>query len=85
MIIGVVIIATHIQVAKADCNLNSLISCFLAINDPIITPPPRCCTNLKAQQPCFFQYLKDPDYKKYLTAGAKIVADACGLVFPPNV
>ena len=76
-------IATHIQVAKADCNPLLLISCLPSINDPSIPPPPQCCTNLKAQQPCFCQYLKDPDYKKYLTApGAKKVADTCGVTIP---
>lgn len=48
------------------------------------TPPtPMCCTKLKEQKPCFCQYLKDPNLKKYISSpNAKKVSQACNVPFP---
>lgn len=46
-------------------------------------PTPTCCTKLKEQKPCFCQYLKDPNLKKYISSpNAKKVSQACNVPFP---
>lgn len=81
-----VIISAEIRVAKsADCNPAALAVCLPSITDPSIPPVPACCTNLKAQEPCFCEYLKNPIYAKYINSpGAKKVAATCGVTIPTH-
>lgn len=83
MIIAVtVMIATQIQVIKAaDCNPALLASCLPAAMNPKIKASPECCTNFKAQQPCFCGYLKDPR-NNFDSPGTKNIAATCGVTIP---
>ncbi|MFS7973432.1 putative bifunctional inhibitor/plant lipid transfer protein/seed storage helical [Helianthus anomalus] len=66
----------------ATCNPQDLLPCatFLSSGAP---PSAACCIKLKAQQPCFCGYTKNPSLGKYINSpNAKKVASACGVAIP---
>ncbi|XP_008782311.1 non-specific lipid-transfer protein 2-like [Phoenix dactylifera] len=66
----------------ATCNPSELSPCAGAI---LRSSPPTsaCCAKLKAQQPCFCQYTKNPSLRGYINSpnSRKVVA-ACGVSIP---
>ncbi|XP_022871024.1 non-specific lipid-transfer protein 2-like [Olea europaea var. sylvestris] len=77
-------VAEPLVFAAGGCVMSELLPCASAIASG--TPPSvECCTNLKQQQPCFCQYLKDPSSKQYVNSpNAMKVARACGVSIPTN-
>jgi hypothetical protein len=49
----------------ADCNIAQLVVCKEAVMDGS-KPTAACCSVLRAQEPCFCEYLKDPKFSKYV-------------------
>ncbi|XP_026665764.1 non-specific lipid-transfer protein 2-like [Phoenix dactylifera] len=66
----------------ATCDPSELSPCAGAI---LFSSPPSsaCCAELKAQQPCFCQYAKNPNLSGYINSpnSRKAVA-ACGVSIP---
>ncbi|XP_010926507.1 non-specific lipid-transfer protein 2 [Elaeis guineensis] len=64
------------------CNPSELSPCAGAIlgSSP---PTSACCAKLKAQQPCFCQYAKNPSLKGYINSpNSRKVLAACGVSTP---
>ncbi|WCJ25326.1 Bifunctional inhibitor/lipid-transfer protein/seed storage 2S albumin superfamily protein [Euphorbia peplus] len=78
-----VAIFSEIHMSEAvTCDVMQLVSCAPAMSSDV-PPPSSCCSNLKAQQPCFCGYMKDPSLKQYISSpGAKRVAKDCGIAIP---
>ncbi|XP_044505565.1 non-specific lipid-transfer protein 2-like [Mangifera indica] len=72
----------EVYLAEAACSATELSSCAPAFTSS--SPPSAvCCSKLKAQKPCFCQYLKDPNLKQYVSSpNAKKVASTCGVTLP---
>ncbi|XP_022858637.1 non-specific lipid-transfer protein 2P-like [Olea europaea var. sylvestris] len=83
-VVLVLAVAEPLFFAAEGCVISELQPCASAIVSG--TPPSvECCTNLKQQQPCFCQYLKDPSLGGYVKSpNAKKVARACGVSIPTN-
>ncbi|KAL1556132.1 non-specific lipid-transfer protein 2-like [Salvia divinorum] len=68
--------------AAVECNPIQLVPCLGAIS-PGQNPSPQCCAKLKEQQPCFCQYIRNPQFKPYVDSpNAKKVAAFCGIKPP---
>ncbi|XP_022889815.1 non-specific lipid-transfer protein 2-like [Olea europaea var. sylvestris] len=68
---------------SVTCNPTELSPCMSAISSGS-PPSPLCCSKIKEQQPCFCQYLKNPNLNKYVNSpNAKKIASTCG-VSPPK-
>ncbi|KAK6925336.1 Bifunctional inhibitor/plant lipid transfer protein/seed storage helical domain [Dillenia turbinata] len=79
----VLLLLAQAEVSQAvTCSVSELQPCVGAIT--YSTPPSNdCCTKLKQQKPCFCQYLKDPNLKKFVNnPNAKKVASTCGVSYP---
>lgn len=73
---------TQLSVMAVTCNPAELSPCLSALTGPS-EPTKLCCTKLKVQEPCLCEYLKNPDFRKYLDTGnADKVSKACGVPFP---
>ncbi|XP_057809420.1 non-specific lipid-transfer protein 2-like [Salvia miltiorrhiza] len=84
LFVVVVMAALAHETVAVTCNPMELMPCF----GPITTgaaPTTQCCTNLKAQQPCFCQYKNDPEFKDYIdSANAKKLAATCKVTIPTD-
>ncbi|GMN52527.1 hypothetical protein TIFTF001_021673 [Ficus carica] len=75
---------TPMVVAQVTCDPEQLNSCAGAILFNQV-PSEKCCENVRQQQPCFCQYLKDPSYSSFINSdGAKRVVATCKVQFPTN-
>ncbi|KVI00161.1 Bifunctional inhibitor/plant lipid transfer protein/seed storage helical domain-containing protein [Cynara cardunculus var. scolymus] len=78
----IVLLSSTQKANAATCNPQDLLPCagFLSSGAP---PSKACCGKLKAQQPCFCGYVKNPSLKQYINSpNAKKVASACGVSIP---
>ncbi|KAL8532052.1 hypothetical protein ACS0TY_008599 [Phlomoides rotata] len=85
-VVGLCLVAMLVAVAfeavTADCNPTELSPCLAAITGGQ-SPSADCCSKLKAQQPCFCTYLKNPALQQYVASpNAKKVAGICGVTIP---
>ncbi|XP_057809419.1 non-specific lipid-transfer protein 2-like [Salvia miltiorrhiza] len=84
LFVVVVMAALAHETVAVTCTATELISCL----GPITTgeaPSAECCAKLKEQQPCFCQYINNPQYKPYFDSpNAKKLADACKVTIPTN-
>ncbi|KAI3980435.1 hypothetical protein MKX01_038607 [Papaver californicum] len=73
---------SNMSVSMAACQATELQPCLSAITSP--TPAsPLCCTKLKQQQSCLCQYVKDPNFGKYVNSpNAKKMLQKCGVAIP---
>lgn len=68
--------------SAATCNVVQLTPCAGAISSGS-KPSPACCSNLKAQQGCFCQYIKNPSLGRYVNSpNAKKTLTSCGISLP---
>ncbi|CAI0451419.1 unnamed protein product [Linum tenue] len=68
--------------ALQACNPSQLSSCLPAISTSA-PPTGQCCGNLRQQGPCLCGYLRNPNFRQYLSSpGARKVASACGVPLP---
>ncbi|CAH1420223.1 unnamed protein product [Lactuca virosa] len=66
----------------ATCNPQELLPCAAFLSSGA-TPSVACCSKLKAQQPCFCGYVKNPSLGQYINSpNAKKVVSACGVSIP---
>jgi curli biogenesis system outer membrane secretion channel CsgG len=79
----VVLAATAAETASAaSCNAGQLAACAPAITAGA-RPSASCCSNLKAQQGCFCQFVKNPTYGRYINSpNARKVVASCGVSVP---
>ncbi|CAN0896616.1 Probable non-specific lipid-transfer protein AKCS9 [Linum grandiflorum] len=64
------------------CNPAELSPCAGAIASGA-PPSGACCGKLKQQQPCLCGYIKNPNFRQFVTApGAKAVLRSCGVAYP---
>ncbi|GJZ96200.1 non-specific lipid-transfer protein 2-like protein [Tanacetum coccineum] len=64
------------------CNPQELMPCAAFLSSGA-KPSMACCSKLKAQQPCFCGYMKNPSIGQYINSpNAKKVASACGVPIP---
>ncbi|KVH91222.1 Bifunctional inhibitor/plant lipid transfer protein/seed storage helical domain-containing protein [Cynara cardunculus var. scolymus] len=85
MVVAATILTMEVRVGMAaDCEVLKLTSCLPAFTGgPIPAPDSPCCQNLRSQQDCFCDYMKDPAYNKFLSMpAAKQVAQACSVTIP---
>ncbi|TVU32115.1 hypothetical protein EJB05_23833, partial [Eragrostis curvula] len=57
----------------AECDPKLLLVCVSLVSGS--KPTPDCCTNPHAQHGCLCQYLKDPEYSKYISGNT---LSSCG-------
>lgn len=62
----VVVIAQVHETAAVSCNIAELVSCVPAIKGGETSTTAECCTKLLEQQPCFCEYIKNPECKPYV-------------------
>ncbi|KAG6407407.1 hypothetical protein SASPL_130398 [Salvia splendens] len=68
--------------SAVECNPMKLFPCLGAISSGR-DPSAECCTKLKEQQPCFCEYIRNPQLKPYVDSpNAKKVAAVCGIKPP---
>lgn len=79
----VIVLLGNAQKANAQtCNPQELRLCVVYLSNGA-PPSAACCSKLKAQQPCYCRYTKNPNLGKYLNSpNAAKVATACGLSIP---
>ncbi|KAL4582502.1 hypothetical protein LXL04_007052 [Taraxacum kok-saghyz] len=66
----------------ATCNPQELLPCAAFLSSGA-KPSVACCSKLKAQQPCFCGYAKNPSLGQYINSpNARKVASACGISIP---
>jgi hypothetical protein len=84
LVVMVLVVATvSVGGAAADnCDPSQLSECEPALiggSQPTTT----CCTNLRAQQSCFCQYVHDPNNGKYINSpNAAPTLTKCGIAVP---
>ncbi|EXC20521.1 hypothetical protein L484_027075 [Morus notabilis] len=67
------------------CNALDLISCQQAFSQGSTPPSATCCNKLKVQVPCFCEYAKNPNLRKYFDSpNADKVSSACGVPRRPS-
>ncbi|GJM91162.1 hypothetical protein PR202_ga07509 [Eleusine coracana subsp. coracana] len=82
MLLTLTVIVTARGARADDCKPDQLAVCLPAIVSGS-APTDACCTNLRAQQGCFCQYAKDPNYGKYLNSpNAGRALTTCGIAVP---
>ncbi|EOA25435.1 hypothetical protein CARUB_v10018768mg [Capsella rubella] len=67
---------------KPPCNQIEITDCISAIlyGDK---PTAKCCGEMKAQQPCFCDFIKNPVFNKYVTSPqARAILQSCGIPYP---
>ncbi|KAK1302159.1 putative non-specific lipid-transfer protein [Acorus calamus] len=66
--VALALLVAHVPMTvSVTCDPNELSSCLL----PILfgtTPSTTCCQKLREQQPCFCEYIANPDYQGYITS-----------------
>ncbi|KAI3500148.1 hypothetical protein L1887_35965 [Cichorium endivia] len=83
MCVLVMVVLDDVQMTNAaTCNPQELLPCAAFLSSGA-TPSVACCSKLKAQQPCFCGYVKNPSLGQYINSpNAKKVASACGVSIP---
>lgn len=83
LVVLVVLAAAAAETASAaSCNAGQLAACAPAITAGA-RPSASCCSNLKAQQGCFCQFVKNPTYGRYINSpNARKVVASCGVSVP---
>ena len=79
----VVVAAASAGGASAQlCNAAQLAVCAPAVISGAAPSAP-CCANLRAQQPCFCQYARNPVYSSYINSpNARRTLTSCGIAIP---
>ena len=79
----VAVAATSASGASAQqCNASQLAVCATAVISGS-APTASCCSNLRAQQPCFCQYARNPAYSSYINSpNARRTLSSCGIAIP---
>nr|CAB3497307.1 unnamed protein product [Digitaria exilis] len=68
--------------SAASCSVGQLAVCAPAIESGS-KPSSGCCSNLKAQQSCFCQYIKNPSLGRYVNSpNARKTLTSCGITPP---
>nr|ACG37669.1 nonspecific lipid-transfer protein precursor [Zea mays] len=81
-LVVVVAVASAGGAAAQQCSAAQLAACAPAI---ISGSPPTasCCSNLRAQEPCFCQYARNPAYSSYINSpNARRTLASCGIAVP---
>lgn len=81
-LVVVVAVASAGGAAAQQCSATQLAACAPAI---ISGSPPTasCCSNLRAQEPCFCQYARNPAYSSYINSpNARRTLASCGIAVP---
>ncbi|CAH8251505.1 unnamed protein product [Arabidopsis lyrata] len=65
---------------KEACIVTKLQPCLPAVTNES-PPSTECCRKLKEQHSCFCDYLQNPQFSPYITAGKKVLA-ACKIPYP---
>ncbi|KAI5670323.1 hypothetical protein M9H77_10687 [Catharanthus roseus] len=77
----VVVILGQIWLSQAaDCGIEPLLVCAAAVMDGK-PPTPECCAAVKSKYDCACEYLKNPDYSRFVPLAKKILL-ACKLQIP---
>ncbi|KAL5726542.1 hypothetical protein ACHQM5_009580 [Ranunculus cassubicifolius] len=81
--LALVMLMSTVKVSIAvTCNVYQLSPCTPSITTGS-PPSPACCAQMKAQQPCLCQYIRDPNYSAYInTPNSRKVASTCGVPLP---
>uniref|UniRef100_A0A0D9XLA0 Bifunctional inhibitor/plant lipid transfer protein/seed storage helical domain-containing protein n=1 Tax=Leersia perrieri TaxID=77586 RepID=A0A0D9XLA0_9ORYZ len=78
----VVVVATMMPAAEAQCNAGNLVVCAGAIIGGS-APSATCCSNLRAQSGCFCQYARNPAYASYINSpNARKTLTSCRIAIP---
>ncbi|KAL1540682.1 non-specific lipid-transfer protein 2-like [Salvia divinorum] len=78
----VMVVMAAAMSAGAECDPVQLFPCLGAMSSGQ-DPSAECCTKLKEQQPCFCQYMSNPEFKPYIDSpNARKVAAVCGISTP---
>jgi len=79
----VVVAATSAGGASAQqCNPTQLAVCAPAVINGS-PPTASCCSNLRAQEPCFCLYARNPAYRSYINSpNARRTLTTCGIAIP---
>ncbi|KAI3500152.1 hypothetical protein L1887_35969 [Cichorium endivia] len=85
MCVLVMVVMDNVQMTNAaTCNAQELLPCAVFLVSGA-TPSVACCSKLKAQQPCFCEYVKDPRVGQNINSpNAKKIVSACGVSFPKS-
>ncbi|KAF7098206.1 hypothetical protein CFC21_099965 [Triticum aestivum] len=82
LMLALVLLAEVPGWARAECQVTQLAVCASAILGGT-KPSGECCGNLRAQQGCFCQYVKDPNYGHYVNSPhARETLQTCGIALP---
>lgn len=82
VVVVAVAVASAGGAAAQQCSPAQLAACAPAI---ISGSPPTalCCSNLRAQEPCFCQYARNPAYSSYINSpNARRTLASCGIAVP---
>ncbi|AQK64778.1 nonspecific lipid-transfer protein precursor [Zea mays] len=80
--LALIVAASAGGAAAQQCSAAQLAACAPAI---ISGSPPTasCCSNLRAQEPCFCQYARNPAYSSYINSpNARRTLTSCGIAVP---
>ncbi|KAK8518898.1 hypothetical protein V6N13_017837 [Hibiscus sabdariffa] len=80
--LAVAVLSGETRTAEAmTCDPAQLAPCVPALVSG--APTAECCSNLKEQQPCLCQYMKDPAFSQFVTnPAAKKIASVCNVPWP---
>ncbi|CAG7895500.1 unnamed protein product [Brassica rapa] len=71
-----------VESTKPPCTKIDLTGCWPELFDGT-KPSAQCCGTLKAQQPCYCDFIKNPDLKKFATSReAHLALGFCGIPYP---
>ncbi|KAL8257228.1 hypothetical protein R6Q59_029269 [Mikania micrantha] len=79
-----VLLAGNIEKTSAQqaCDPESLSACTIPFTFGS-EPSKKCCTDLKAQEPCFCDFIRNPSYEQLITSDkAKKLAANCNVTIP---
>ncbi|MQM22254.1 hypothetical protein Taro_055304 [Colocasia esculenta] len=77
------LVASQLPAAEsATCNLNQLLPCSRAYFSSV-PPSAACCAKVREQQPCFCQYLRNPNLRNYVNSpNTRRIEAACRVSYP---
>ncbi|KAE8648021.1 hypothetical protein Csa_005848 [Cucumis sativus] len=68
-------------VAQVECDPSQLSSCTAAFFG--MTPSQTCCNKLREAQPCYCEYINDPDLRSFVnSSAARRIAKSCNISLP---
>ncbi|CAN7045043.1 unnamed protein product [Brassica rapa subsp. trilocularis] len=71
-----------VESTKPPCTKIDLTGCWPELFDGT-KPSAQCCGTLKAQQPCYCDFIKNPALKKFATSReAHLALGFCGIPYP---